>query len=102
MTTTTREKTETISFFESIVGPTNVVKDDQKKEWGKDWTKAFTPAPLAAVLPQSTEEVQKIIKYCHEKNLAVVPSGGRTGLSGGAVAQCGEVVVSTARMKKIF
>jgi len=92
----------TIEFLESVVGAPNVIKDDQKLIWGKDYTKNFTPAPLAAVLPQSTEEVSRLLRFCNDHKINVVPSGGRTGLSAGAVAANQEIVISTARMKKIF
>ncbi|MDZ4677481.1 MAG: FAD-binding oxidoreductase [Oligoflexia bacterium] len=91
-----------IEDFHSIIGSENVISDDQKTAWGKDYTKAYTPDPLLAVLPKSTDEVQEILRYCHKNKISVVPSGGRTGLSGGAVATQKEVVISTARMKKIY
>jgi glycolate oxidase subunit GlcD len=91
-----------LQFFQSVVGPDHVISDDQKTTWAKDYTKAFTPSPLVIVLPATTDEAAKCVKYCYENKLAVVPSGGRTGLSGGAVAANQEVVISTSRMKKIF
>ena len=93
---------ENIKFFESLIGPENVIKDEQKNAWGKDWTKSFVPSPLVALLPQTTEQVQKLARHCFENNLKMVPSGGRTGLSGGAMAMTQEVVISTARMNKII
>ena len=70
--------------------------------YGKDWTNNFNPRPSAAVLPASIEEVQAIVAIANEKNLALVPSGGRTGLSGGAVAEKLEVIVAFDRMNKII
>jgi FAD/FMN-containing dehydrogenase len=46
-------------------------------------------------------QLSQVIKYCHDHQIAVVPSGGRTGLAGGAVACEGEVVVSFDRMAQI-
>jgi glycolate oxidase subunit GlcD len=68
---------------------------------GKDWTKIYTPKPLAIVFPRTTEEVQSIVKLANEHEFALVPSGGRTGLSAGAVAANGEVVVSFDYMNQI-
>jgi len=86
-----------------IVGPDWVKTSvDDKATYGKDWTRAWTPAPLAIVLPRTTEEVIAIVKLALKENLALVPSGGRTGLSGGAVAAFGEVVVAFDRMNKIL
>ena len=50
----------------------------------------------------SAEEVAKILSYCQEYHLFVVPSGGRTGLAGGAVALNGEIVLSLERMNRIL
>lgn len=69
---------------------------------GKDWTKIYTPKPTAIVFPKTTEEVQKIVKLANEMCFALVPSGGRTGLSAGAVATNGEVVVSFDYMNTIL
>lgn len=71
------------------------------EHWGKDWTKHFAPAPCAIVFPKSTEQVQAVIKLANEHNIVVTPSGGRTGLSAGAVASNGEIVISLDKMNKI-
>jgi hypothetical protein len=56
------------------------------EHYGRDWTRRWTPAPLAIALPASVEEAQGIVRWANEHKVAIVPSGGRTGLSGGAVA----------------
>ena len=70
------------------------------EHYGRDWTRRWTPAPLAIALPGSVEEVQAVVRWANEHKVAVVPSGGRTGLSGGAVAANGELVLSLERMNK--
>lgn len=70
--------------------------------YGKDWTKLYKPNPLAIVFPKNIEEVQAIVKWANEYKIALVPSGGRTGLSGAAVATNGEVVVAFDYMNKIL
>jgi FAD/FMN-containing dehydrogenase len=69
--------------------------------YGKDWTKVFTPAPSLLVRPRSTAEVARLLSLANQHGVPVVPSGGRTGLSGGAVAAKGEVVLSLERMRAI-
>jgi len=69
--------------------------------YGKDWTKVYPPRPSAVVFPKSTAEVSQVLKFCQDHDLAVVPSGGRTGLAGGAVAAKGEVVLSLERMRAL-
>lgn len=69
--------------------------------YGKDWTRQFAPRPLAIVMPRDTNQVQSIVRFANEHHLALVPSGGRTGLSAGAVAANGELVVAFDLMNKI-
>lgn len=71
------------------------------EHWGKDWTKHFAPAPSAIVFPKTTEQVQALVKLANEYGIVLTPSGGRTGLSAGAVASNGEIVVSLDKMNKI-
>jgi FAD/FMN-containing dehydrogenase len=69
--------------------------------YGKDWTKVHAPNPSAIVFPRTTEEVARLAKLCSQHKIAIVPSGGRTGLSGGAIAANGEVVVSFVKMNRM-
>ena len=68
---------------------------------GCDWTRFRTPDPSAVVFPRSIEEVTAVVVLAAEHRIPLVPSGGRTGLSGGAIADAGEVVVSFDRMRRI-
>ena len=72
------------------------------EHYGRDWTRRWTPAPLAIALPGGVEEVQGIVRWANANAVAIVPSGGRTGLSGGAVAADGELVVSLERMNRVL
>ena len=69
--------------------------------YGRDWTRVFEPNPSLIFFPESTEEVSIFLKFCSERGICVVPSGGRTGLAGGAVAAHREVVLSLERMRKM-
>jgi len=69
--------------------------------YGRDWSRLHEPDPLAVVFPSTTEQVQQMVKIANEFSLQLVPSGGRTGLSGGAIASAGEVVVSFERMNRL-
>lgn len=71
------------------------------KEYGKDWTRVFPPDPLAIVFPRTTDEVIRFLRLCSQHQISVVPSGGRTGLAGGAVAPNKEVVLSLSRMNRM-
>ena len=83
--------------------PEDFVTDDAAElaEYGRDWTKVFAPAPSAIAFPRTTDEVSRLMTLCSAHRVPVVPSGGRTGLAGGAVAAHGELVVSMARMRRM-
>lgn len=86
----------------AVVGETYVrTDDDSLTYYGTDWTRFIDPDPLAIVFPGSLEEVVKIIEAARHHQVAIVPSGGRTGLSAGAVASAGELVVSMERLSKV-
>jgi FAD/FMN-containing dehydrogenase len=72
------------------------------EHYGRDWTRRWTPAPLAIALPADIAQVQALVCWANEAGVAIVPSGGRTGLSGGAVAANGELVVSLERMNRVL
>src|SRR3954453_9050061 len=61
-----------------------------------------TARPSAVVLPTTTQEVADVVKLANDACLPVVPRGARTGLSGGAVAQTGGIVVALTRMDRII
>lgn len=87
----------------TLVEPGKVLTDAASLDtYGKDWTKHFAPAPLAIVFPKSIEQVQAIVRWANLRKVALVPSGGRTGLSAAAVAANGEVVVAFDYMNQIL
>ncbi len=70
--------------------------------YGRDWTKHLVPKPSAIAFPTTTAEVVALVQWAIKNNIYLVPSGGRTGLSGAAFATQGEVVVSFEKMNRIL
>jgi FAD/FMN-containing dehydrogenase len=91
------------AFYEALSRelPDGTVTRDPAElvEYGRDWTRVVEPAPCAVAFPRSTEEVSRIVRICGALGVALVPSGGRTGLAGGAVAGNGELVLSLEKMR---
>ena len=89
--------------LEKTLGAGKVVTDAASiQHYGRDWTKFFEIKAQAIVFPETVADVQAIVKWARANKIALVPSGGRTGLSGAAVAHNGEVVVSFEKMNKIL
>lgn len=85
-----------------IVGDKYVLDDQESLEkYGQDWSRLFIASASVVIRPANTFEVSEIVKYANEHQLPVVPSGGRTGLSGGAVATNDEIVLSLERLNQI-
>ena len=88
--------------LEERIGADKVRLDGEALDvYGRDWTKIHTPRPRAIAFPRTTEEVQTIVLFARENGIALVPSGGRTGLSAGAVAANDELVVVMDYMNKV-
>lgn len=91
-----------IEHLAAIVGADKVRTDaDSLDTFGKDWTKVWPPKPTAIVFPKTTEQVRDLVLLANEHKISLVPSGGRTGLSAGAMATNGEVVVAFDHMNQI-
>ncbi|MEX0606196.1 MAG: FAD-binding oxidoreductase [Marinobacter sp.] len=92
-----------IATLKTLVDDGKVLTDPADLDtYGKDWTRIYPPRPVAIVFPKTTKQVQALVTFANENQVALVPSGGRTGLSAGAVAANGEVVVAFDYMNQIL
>ena len=89
------------AFAEVIGGDQIVVDPDVLASSERDWTGRFVGATPALIRPGSTAEVAEIVAICRREGLALVPQGGNTGLVGGSVPLCGEVIVHLGRLDVI-
>lgn len=89
--------------LESLKSKVTVSTDqDDLAKYGKDWSMNFPANPSAVVFPENQQDVVDLVKWANETNTALVPSGGRTGLSSAATASNQEVVVSFEKMNQII
>lgn len=89
--------------LKKILSPDQIVFDPAElKNYGQDWTKLFDPKACVLLFPKTTLDVQNIVLWANENKVGLVPSGGRTGLSGGAVALNNEALISFEKMNKIL
>lgn len=99
---------EHVKFFKDLLGKESAVIDGVTKDatddiepFNGDWMRKFRGHTKLVLKPGTTEEVSKVLKYCNDNLLAVVPQGGNSGLVGGSVPVFDEIVISLSRMNEI-
>lgn len=92
-----------ISAFKKIVGDEFVFVDEESlATYAHDETENLNYPPEVVIKPRTAEEVSALLKICNKERIPVTPRGAGTGLSGGALAQLGGVLLSTERMNSII
>ena len=93
---------ELVSALESLLGTSKVLGTREDRMLYEYDGAVDTATPDAVVLPNDTQDVAKLARFCHEHDVPIVARGAGTGLSGGAIPVEGGVVVSFARMARIL
>jgi glycolate oxidase len=95
--------TQDIDVLTASLPPGSVITDPASMDAYR-WDRAIDPGagiPLAVVRPQSTEEVQTVVRFAADNRIPIVPRGAGSGLSGGSSAVDGCIVVSLDRMRAL-
>jgi glycolate oxidase len=92
-----------IKSLRAIVGDSHVLlpEHDDFARYEHDETEDLRFPPQVVVRPKSTEDVQSIVRIASAEKIPIVPRGGGTGLSGGALATNGGICLSLERMNKL-
>ena len=78
----------------TILGVKGIVTDPSlHSPYTVDWTRRYSGFS-AVLLPETTEQVSRVVTWCYENSVALVPQGGNTGMVGGATPVNGELVLS--------
>jgi glycolate oxidase len=94
---------EIVAALHRLVPGESVISEELRlKPYETDGLTAYRQAPLAVVLPTTTEQVAAVMGYCHEHGIRVVPRGAGTSLSGGALPLADAVVIGLMRMNRIL
>ncbi len=94
---------EDIEYFKTVVGSDSVYTDEEALSIAaRDETEDLYLMPEAVLQPSRVEQISNIMAYCNEHMIAVTPRGGGTGLSGGALAVYGGVVLDMKKFDKII
>ncbi len=92
-----------VERFKKIVGePYVFIDEDSLRLYAHDETENLHYPPDVVIKPRTTEEISAILRLCNESRIPVTPRGAGTGLSGGALAHLGGVLLSLERMNSIL
>ncbi|HEY2132911.1 MAG TPA: FAD-linked oxidase C-terminal domain-containing protein [Acetobacteraceae bacterium] len=92
-----------VAGLRPLVPATGVIAEPLRlKPYETDGLAAYRQPPLAVVLPETTEQVAAVMRFCHAQGVRVIPRGAGTSLSGGALPMEDAVVVGLMRMNRIL
>ena len=98
-----RRKNDIVKDLKKIVKSQNILEHpDELKPFETDGLSAYKQMPLIVVFPENTKEVSKILEYCNEERIKVVPRGAGTGLSGGALPIEDAILLCLGKFNKIL
>lgn len=96
-------RAEFITCLTEILPAQSVLTEiEELKPYECDGLPAYTQVPWVVVLPETTEQIQSIMKLCHQQGVPVVARGAGTGLSGGALPLSNGVLLSLVRLNRIL
>jgi glycolate oxidase len=86
----------------NAIVPAGVIADAREMTpYQSDGLTAYRQLPMVVVLPQTTDQVAQVLRYCHEQGVKVVPRGAGTSLSGGALPLGDGVLLGMAKFNRI-
>ena len=89
--------------LETLCGADQVISDeDGRRTFETDALTAYRRMPLAVVLPTSTEDVVRVLKYAKANGIKVVPRGAGTSLCGGALPAEDAIVLGVSKMNRVL
>jgi glycolate oxidase len=92
-----------VQELRAIVGPRGLITSrEELQTYECDALTNFRVLPLGVLLPESSSQVQAIVRVCHRERVPFVARGSGTGLSGGALPVENGVVISLTRMNRIL
>jgi glycolate oxidase len=95
-------RSEIVTALSAIVPGEGVIASEQElRPYESDGLTAYRQLPMVVVLPETTDQVAEVLRYCHESGIKVVPRGAGTSLSGGALPLADGVLLGMAKFNRI-
>ena len=96
-------RAEIAAALRAIVPGEGVIEDpDGLRPYESDGLTAYRQPPLLVVLPETTQQVSRILAWCHAQGVKVVPRGSGTSLSGGALPLADAVLLGLGKFKRVI
>ena len=94
---------EIVEALRRIVPGEGVIDHEKElRAFESDGLTAYRQPPMVAVLPETTAQVQEVMRYCAANKIKVVPRGAGTSLSGGALPLADGVLLGMGKFNKIL
>jgi glycolate oxidase len=91
-----------VAALRAIVPGEGVIAAERElRPYESDGLTAYRQLPMVVVLPETTEQVAEVLRYCHDEGIKVVPRGAGTSLSGGALPLADGVLLGLAKFNRI-
>jgi glycolate oxidase len=84
-----------------VLGEGVIVSEPEMRAYESDGLTAYRQVPMVVVLPETTEQVSRVLRFCHGEGIKVVPRGAGTSLSGGALPLADGVLLGMAKFNRI-
>ncbi|KAL0950995.1 hypothetical protein HGRIS_007740 [Hohenbuehelia grisea] len=103
----TRVQHSDIDHFRQFLQPSSILSTltdaapADLEPFNNDWMGKYHGQATTVLKPRTTEEVAKIVSWCSQRRIPIVPQGGNTGLVGGSVPLRDELILSLANMNKV-
>jgi glycolate oxidase len=96
-------RAEIVAALRQIVPGEGVIDTEAgMRPYETDGLTAYRQLPMVVVLPSTTEQVARVLRYCHAMGVRVVPRGAGTSLSGGALPLADGVLLGLAKFNRIL
>ena len=91
-----------VATLRTIVPGEGVIATERElRPYESDGLTAYRQLPMVVVLPETTDQVAQILRFCHAQGIKVVPRGAGTSLSGGALPLADGVLLGMAKFNRI-
>src|SRR5690349_10115037 len=95
-------RAEIVRALSAIVPGEGVISNEREmRPYESDGLTAYRQLPFVVVLPETTEQVSWVLRYCHEQGIRVVPRGAGTSLSGGALPLSDGVLLGMGKFNRV-